>query len=299
MKSLPRLTQKHHEQIAACFDTLDRKIFSQKDVEEILIGNWDRWHLPFNVMVPDLLDHLTKNLELKKVVLKSPNYDKEYVRYAWREISIYQLSLSLRPRSYLSHYSAMFLNNLTEVPSRTISVNSEQSPKFREETSLEQKLIDLAFKSKPRTSKYVFTHKKWKICCLSGSNTNNLGVVGIEEPSGGSVQVTNIERTLIDIAVRPFYSGGTREVQKAYIKAKGRISTDLLISILRKIDYVYPYHQAIGFYMQRAGFENSALNLLKKMGLEYDFYLDYGMGETDYSREWRVYFPRNLRIIVK
>jgi hypothetical protein len=44
-----------------------------------------------------------------------------------------------------------------------------------------------------------------------------------------------------------------------------------------------------------ACFENSALNSLKKMGLEYDFYLDYGMGQTDYSKEWRVYFPRNLR----
>jgi predicted transcriptional regulator of viral defense system len=130
---------------------------------------------------------------------------------------------------------------------------------------------------------------------LRGSNTNNLGVVGIEEPNGGRLQVTNIERTLVDIAVRPFYSGGTREVQKAYIKAKGRISTDLLISSLRKIDYVYPYHQAIGFYMQRAGFENSALNSLKKMGFKYDFYLDYGMGQTDYSKEWRIYFPRNLR----
>jgi len=134
---------------------------------------------------------------------------------------------------------------------------------------------------------------------LSGSSTNNLGVVGIEEPNGGRLQVTNIERTLIDIAVRPFYAGGTGKVQKAYMKARGKISTDLLISILRKIDYIYPYHQVIGFYMQRAGFGNSALNPLKKMGLEYDFYLDYGMGQTDYSEEWKVYFPRNLRTIVK
>jgi len=297
MNSLPRLSKKHQEQIAACFDTLDTRIYSQRGIEEILASNWGPWHLPLYMRMPDLFDHLIKNSELKKVVLKSPNYDKEYVRYAWREISVYQLSLSLRPRSYLSHHSAMYLNNLTEVASRTIYVNSEQSPKFRDETSLQQRSIDLAFKSKPRTSKFVFTHKNWKICCLSGLNTNNLGVVGIEEPNGGRLQVTNIERTLIDIAVRPFYAGGTGKVQKAYIKARGKISTDLLISILRKIDYIYPYHQVIGFYMQRAGFENSALNPLKKMGLEYDFYLDYGMGQTDYSKEWRVYFPRNLRAI--
>jgi len=47
--------------------------------------------------------------------------------------------------------------------------------------------------------------------------------------------------------------------------------------------------------MQRAGFGNSALNLLKKLGLRYDFYLDYGMKEKDYSKEWRIYFPKNIR----
>ena len=129
---------------------------------------------------------------------------------------------------------------------------------------------------------------------MSGLNTNNLGVVEIEPPDSGKLQLTNIERTLIDIAVRPFYSGGTVEVQKAYIKARGKISTERLISILKKIDYTYPYHQVIGFYMQRAGFEDSALNSLKKMGLKYDFYLDYGIKEKDYSKEWRVYFPKNI-----
>lgn len=273
------------------------KIYSPRDIEQIFTRNWDLWHLPLNIGMADLLDHLIKNLELKRVILSSPNYDMNYVRYAWREISVHQLSLSLRPRSYLSHYSAMYVNDLTKVHSKTVYVNSEQSPKFRDKTSLEQRSIDLAFKSKPRTSKYIFTHKNWKICCLSGLNTNNLGVVEIEASSGEKLQVTNIERTLIDIAVRPFYSGGTGEVQRAYSKARGKISADRLISILRKIGYVYPYHQVVGFYMQRAGFENSALNSLKKMGLKYDFYLDYGMIDKDYSKEWRVYFPRNVRIM--
>ena len=289
------LGKNQQQEIKTYFETLGMKVYSQGDIQGILISNWDQWHLPRNMRMGDLLDHLIKDLELKEVSVTSPNYDKKYIRYAWGEISVYPLSLSLKPRSYLSHYSAMYLNDLTKVPSKTIYVNSEQSPKFRNDASLEQRSIDLAFKSKPRTSKYIFTHKKWKICCLSGSNTNNLGVVEIETPNSGKLQVTGIERTLIDIAVRPFYSGGTDEVQRAYIKARGKISADRLISILKKIDYIYPYHQVIGLYMQRAGFENSALNSLKKMGLKYDFYLDYGMIEKDYSKEWRVYFPRNVK----
>jgi len=91
MNSLPKLTKKHQEEIRAWFDTLGRRIFSQKDAEEILVSNWDRWHLPLNMRMTDLFDYFIKNSELKKVVLSSPNYDKKYVRYTWREISVYQL----------------------------------------------------------------------------------------------------------------------------------------------------------------------------------------------------------------
>jgi hypothetical protein len=51
--------------------------------------------------------------------------------------------------------------------------------------------------------------------------------------------------------------------------------------------------------MQRAGFENSALTLLKKMGLKYDFYLDYGINEENYSKDWRIYFPKELAVPTK
>ncbi|MCX5801502.1 MAG: hypothetical protein NTX17_08965 [Candidatus Eisenbacteria bacterium] len=288
------LTKKHHLEIKTYFDSVDARIYTQKDIRQILASKRILWQLPGKIGVAEFLDHLIKNSELKKIVLNSPDYDKKYIRYAWREISAYQLSLSLRPHSYLSHRSAMYLNNLTELPSRIIYVNSEQTPKPRHETSLEQRLIDLAFKSEPRTSKYVFKHKNWRICCLSGLNTDNLGVVEIQAPTQGRLQVTGIERTLIDIAVRPFYSGGTGEVLKAYMKAIGKIDTDRLISILRKIEYIYPYHQVIGFYLQGAGFQNSSLNSFKEMGLKHDFYLDYGMQEKDYSKEWRVYFPKDL-----
>jgi hypothetical protein len=288
------LTRKQQQAIKAHFEKLGVKIYSLRDIQEVFVNNLELSYFPRSIWGGDFFRPLIKNLGLKEVILTSPNYNKRYVRYAWREIPVYHLSLSLRPRSYLSHHSAMFLNGLTAVPSKIIYVNSEQSPKLRRETSLEQGSIDLAFRSKPRASKYIFTYKDWKICCLSGSNTNNLGVEEIQRAEGEKLQVTNIERTLIDIAVRPFYSGGTGEVQRAYIKAQERTSVDTLVSILKKINHTYPYHQVIGFYMRRAGFGDAALNLLKKMGLKYDFYLDYGMEEKDYSKEWRIYFPKNF-----
>jgi hypothetical protein len=113
------------------------------------------------------------------------------------------------------------------------------------------------------------------------------------------LRLTDIERTLIDIAVRPFYAGGVAEVLTAYERAGGRASVNRLAGMLRKLAYVYPYHQAIGFYLEAAGsYDWNAIELFRG-GFEYefDFYLTYGMEETEYVPSWHVYVPKGLRRI--
>ena len=111
---------------------------------------------------------------------------------------------------------------------------------------------------------------------------------------GGTISVTKLERTLIDIAVRPSYAGGVFQVLEAYRRAKDHISTGVLVATLKKLDYVYPYHQAIGFYMQRAGYTEAQYNRLKSAGLNYDFYLTYDLREKEFAPEWRLFFPKGM-----
>ena len=276
------------------FDSLAKRIFLKKDIYQILAENHRSWGLRKTMSVDTFIDGLTK-IKLKEVKLTSPNYDNTYTRFIWgKNIRIYQLGLSLRPQSYLTHHTAMHILGLTDQTPTTIYVNTEQSIKYDREGELEQGRIATAFKRKPRVSKYIFTYKHWNICCLSGINTKKLGVEEIKVFTDGELPVTNIERTLIDITVRPIYSGGCHEVLKAYKRAKDKVSIDSMIAMLKKIKYIYPYHQAIGFYMQAAGFSDSSLKPLRKIRMEYDFYLDYDMKKTKYSKEWRIYYPKNL-----
>ena len=93
----------------------------------------------------------------------------------------------------------------------------------------------------------------------------------------------------------PFYSGGVQEVLTAYKNAAQRVSVNRLAAMLRQLDYVYPYHQAIGFFLERAGaYRESQLRLMKKFPFEFDFYVTHQMKETEYSREWRVYYPKGF-----
>jgi hypothetical protein len=68
-----------------------------------------------------------------------------------------------------------------------------------------------------------------------------------------------------------------------------------MLAMLKKLNYTYPYHQAIGFYLQRAGnYREAQIQLLKKFDFKYDFYLDHGMRNLEYSKEWKLYYPKGF-----
>jgi len=106
--------------------------------------------------------------------------------------------------------------------------------------------------------------------------------------------VTKLERTLIDITVRPIYGGGVYQVLEAYRNAKDRISTATLIAALAKLEFVYPYHQAIGFYMQKAGYPSKALARLKALDMPFNFYLAHDIRDRAFDPEWRLFYPNGF-----
>jgi predicted transcriptional regulator of viral defense system len=103
-----------------------------------------------------------------------------------------------------------------------------------------------------------------------------------------------LERTLIDITVRPVYAGGVFEVAKAFELAKDKLSVNALTAMLKKLKYTYPYHQAIGFYLERAGYKSSLTDLLRKIPMKFDFYLTHQKGETDFVKDWRLHIPKGF-----
>ncbi len=137
-------------------------------------------------------------------------------------------------------------------------------------------------------------HYGHKFVVISGKATSYLGAGLIRGPGGERLYATKIERTLIDITVRPIYCDGVAKVLDAYRAAQGRVSVKRLMTMLKKLGHLYPYHQAIGFYLERAGFDGEALDLARRPGLNFDFYLTHGMTDTVYDKAWRLHHPRGL-----
>ncbi|MCB0635527.1 MAG: hypothetical protein KDC54_02860 [Lewinella sp.] len=291
---MPRLSRFSiaKKDIVTFFDNHPSKIFKKQDLSDIYEMNRESWRLAASMYINDFIEEMVKKTKLKEVKLPFP-YGK-LTLYVYGETSVYQLALALKPRAYFSHYTALAFHQLTEQLPKTLYVTFEQSEKHFERQPLLQKNIDNAFAKKQRVSENHVPYKGYTLYLLNGKHTDNEGVVTIEHPLEGELEVTNLERTLIDIAVRPAYSGGISEVLKAYGNAKEKISVNKLNAMLKRIDFVYPYHQVIGFYMERAGYRDSQLDLLKKHGFKHKLYLAYDMQETAFSETWQLYYPKGF-----
>jgi len=220
--------------IVRLLDQHSLRIFRRSDLEKVLADNREYLRLTRSTTTSRFIDFLLARTRLKMVKLKFPS--RKEVRYILGDVSPYALALSIRPRSYLTHYSAMHIHGLTEQIPKTVYVNAEQPQKRVPNASLTQERIDAAFRHPPRKSKNRAVLPGVTVCLLAGMHTGQLGVIQAKIPTGETVSVTNIERTLIDIVVRPFYAGGIYEVLEAYRRARGSLSINKLVATLKKLD---------------------------------------------------------------
>lgn len=279
--------------IVKLFDEHPQKIFDSSGIQRILDENRSFWRLAKSMSYSSFINYLVEKTKLKKEV-----FDFAYrpiVRYTWGNVPLYELILNLKPNSYFTHYTPMYFHDLTEQTPKIIHINVEQEPKPRPKNALVQERIDAAFRHPTRLSNNFAKYKGWTIRMLNGMHTGNLGVIKMSGPDGETLRITDVERTLIDITVRPEYAGGIHEVLKAYRLAKDKVSVNKLVATLKKINYIYPYQQAVGFYLEKAGvYTQSQLDLARRFDMKYKFYLIHGMKDSKYSSQWQLYYPKGF-----
>ena len=95
--------------------------------------------------------------------------------------------------------------------------------------------------------------------------------------------------------MRPAYSGGVTQILEAYKRARGQVSVQNMLKLLETFDYTYPYHQSIGFYLNRAQYNQEDQQLLKTKEVKFNFYLSHALRNSAFDPEWKIYFPQSLK----
>jgi hypothetical protein len=279
------------EAIRKALRSLPRHVFSP--VELVSFIQEQLFQLGSSLGPEKVAERLLKSSDLTEITLKSPDYPP-ISRYVVGSPSPFEIGQSLRKGAYLSHATAVFLLGLTDQDPKTIYVNKEQSPKPVPATSLTQERITRAFQGSPRRTNYVLRFGDYQYALLSGKNTKDFGVEPLVGSDGVTHQVTDLERTLTDIAVRPTYAGGVFQVLEAYRASAARLSVTRMAAVLDRLDYVYPYNQVIGYYLEKAGLPPEQTAPLRGMGLQWDFYLTHGLRDAEYVESWRLWVPRGF-----
>jgi hypothetical protein len=286
-----RLRLKTQLAIQSHIEELPPRAWSRKDFQDLLAEKRDEWKAPQYLTPGRLIEFLLDNDFACRIDIKSKEYGVKS-RYITGDLSLLPFACSFYKRSYISHGTALHVHGL--LPESTIYVNHEQTPK-NTTSKLSQSSIDQAFRNHPRRSSYEFRTETHTFVFLNGKNTGDAGVVEITGPSGDLIRCTSLERTLIDCVVRPQYVDGIATLAKVLPGAIDRISPQRLVSLLAQIKYVYPYHQALGFLLQRAGMAATKLEPLRQLPRHFKFYLDYGMKRPLYDADWKVHYPNELK----
>ena len=285
----------HTDLVTQYFETNPDRVFARSDVEHLFVEKNHEWNLPPSMTSYTFVQMLLTRTKLSELRLRSHHYSS-LLRYSWEgKASPISVAISIKKDdAFFSHGSAMWIHGLSG-DHKKISLNREQSEKRRNSAQLSQEAIDRAFRNQQRFSRLGYKYQDAKITLLSGKHTGRLDVQSAVAPSGHHVEVTSLERTLVDITVRPAYSGGVSNVLQAFRLAKNRVSVSKLITLLEKFDYTYPYHQSIGFYLERAGYTEADQLLAQADGVKFNFYLCHGLKGPTFDPDWRVFFPRTLK----
>lgn len=279
-------------------ERLGPKVVDNSLLTDIFEANKDRWRLPLTMTAEKFVDDLIELDFMRHHVFQFPAMNSKLLFFD-DNASVYDISAKIFPHSYLSHYSAVALWGLTEQIPKTIYITQEQSqaPAKSQPAEFTQSAIDNAFQKPQRQSETYAFFQDFKIVLLRGKGTKDLGVQFVERENNEKTRVTDIERTLIDIVVRPAYAGGVSEVLKAFRVAgeNYKVSVNKLSGYLSRMNLRYPYHQAIGFYLTYAGnYKATQIAIFKNKPRPFDFYLAYEMNNPAYDAEWEIYYPQGL-----
>jgi hypothetical protein len=244
---------------------------------------------PIDAQPEAYIEWLVENNQLYRLdILKKPHGAIE--RYAISIPTHMELGLSIRSGCYFSHLTAAYLHGLITWEPTLLCLSKEGTPgEAIQVVELEQESIDAAFAKEQRSSGIEY---EWRGKTYLQVAARNTGMLGVEEKNG--LLVTSIERTLIDLMVRPLYGGGAKIIAEIFKTAREQCSVESLISMFDAIPFIYPYHQSLGWYLSAAGYETRGINELRKRPMPYIFYVDYRMKNPKFSSAWNLYYPKDL-----
>jgi len=261
-----------------------------------IIMSKTRYKIPSNFMraIQDeqiVLTHSLTSKNNRRVTL--------YSSQSPENITLYETARAMFPSGYFCNLSAVYYQALTNQVPKTVYISTESNAmKTRKNPTLTDRKLRQAFLKPNRHTRFIFNTPKGDLVVIERSKHTDHGVVLAKSSTGllpSDSRASSVERALIDAVICPQYNGGISSIPDYFRHAKGRVNIDKLIDIYRELDFVYPYSQAIGFFLERTGMPKMADKVQDAFASQAKFYIDHN-AKTSWKLDprWRVYYPEGL-----
>lgn len=286
--------EKAKDDIVGFFESSEQKVFLANDLHDIFYTHHIEWKLAVRSTAADFVAFLL-GCGLKRFAVRFAGQG-ESTCYTWGEQSLWLRLMALKSNSYFSYLTALQWHGLVDLSSKTLYLTqAHHAPSDREKHPLTQAAIDGAFQKPQRVTSRIAEVEGYDVRLTSGPLETDVIWKRLGTPPA-NVAYTSLERTLIDAVVRPVYAGGVSAVLGAFMKARKikDFSAARLLEVLTSLELIYPYHQAVGFYLQRAGYPPKEVKRFQELPQQFDFYLTHAMAGYVHVPEWRLHVPAGL-----
>ncbi|RZV19014.1 hypothetical protein [Aliarcobacter butzleri] len=183
--------------------------------------------------------------------------DIEKIRYTLnKEFNIYDFVYSLEKNGFFSMFTSLNIQGLTNFRDNFIFISKERRKRVNfNSKDITQEAIDKAFTNKPRRTKAHDTIYNYNVVILESNNTQEIGIIKYKDYKSSS-----INRAFVEIISNIQYSKTPDDVIYEFKNLKDKLDINEIFNIIEKFDFVYPYYQLAGYYLEKIGYLKEELS---------------------------------------
>ena len=260
------------------------EFLSQEQLKEILHQLKDKSlvssSLSFNSFLLKLID---EGLAQKSITIRG----HLKTRYSLRgDFNIYDFCNSLEKNSFFSMSTALNIQGLSDFREEYIFVSKERSTKIEQgNVTLTQENIDNAFSKKPRRTNAYDKIDNHVVVLLEANKTDTFEVI---EYNG--YRVSSVNRAFVEMITNVQYLQSSETIIEVFTKIKEKLNLDTIYTIIEKFDFIYPYFQLAGFYLEKIGFPKVELEKFYTKRSELNFYTQKNKNQYGFDGYWKIYY---------
>lgn len=207
--------------------------------------------------------------------------------YSFEEdINIYDFTYNFSNKGFFSMTTALNIMKLSDKRDNFIFYSTELSKKnqYKNDIELKQDIVDEVFSKPYRKTKKYFKYEDKYIVQLSPKYSNNYEVI---EYNG--YNISSINRVFVELMVNIQYFKDENYLIEIIKPLKEKFNINKIYSIIEKFDYIYPYFQLAGYYLEKIGFDKGELMIFKNRVTPIKFYTQKMLENKKFNEYWNIY----------